>query len=302
MTTRSTPPPAPPAERGLALSSRSPRKARVAEMHSALPAAEYGGVETLHSPLCILHSALRTRKVSTIVYLAAFVLFAACSQPEIQPLSFNSAPWRVGESSTYQITAQDGASGTAHFAILPGNAPTNAGGWSMQREIEAQGVQERLTVELDKADLSPHASTLTRTSSQGQETEKALYNNGAVDIELTSAMSVTTNHHIDVPSDIRLDPTLAQLVRALPLASGYATRLNSFVPASGHLDRITVQVVKAEEITVPAGTFTTWQVELDTGDSKTRVWIGHAAPNPLVKFVDGRTEGTFVLAEYKPGQ
>ena len=44
VTRRSTPPPAPPPERGLALSSRSPRGARAAAMHSALPATEYGGV------------------------------------------------------------------------------------------------------------------------------------------------------------------------------------------------------------------------------------------------------------------
>jgi len=74
--------------------------------------------------------------------------------------------------------------------------------------------------------------------------------------------------------------------------------LNSFSPATGLLDRVTVQVVKAESVTVPAGIFATWQVELDTGNSKSQAWIGRDAPNPLVKYVDGGNGGTFELREY----
>lgn len=247
-------------------------------------------------------SAIRRWKVLTIVCLSAFALLAACGQPDIQPLSFNRAPWRAGESSTYQITAQNSVAGTARFDMLQGDHKSNAGGWSLRREIQAQGVQEFFTVEVDQEDLRPSTSILTRISDQGKSSEQATYNNGAVDIKLTSVMSVTTNHHIDVPSDIRVEPTLVQLVRALPLATGFATRLNSFVPATGLLERITIQVVKDEQITVPAGTFQTWRVELDTGTSKTSIWIGREAPYPLVKYIDGRNEGTFELVEYKPGR
>ena len=250
-----------------------------------------------------VHFAFHVGKRLTAVYLATLLLLAACGQPEIQPLSFNAAPWRAGEMSNYQVTAQNGsAAGTARFTLLPGDKQSNANGWSIQRALDSQGAHELVIVEVDAADFSPSSTSLTRLSSQGQESEKVTYNNGAVDIELTSVMSVTTNHHIDVPSDIRVEPTLAQLVRALPLAANYATRLNSFSPASGIMDRVTVQVTKQEQVTVPAGTFATWRVELSTNTSKSSVWIDRAAPHVLVKYTDGLSGGTFELVAYKSGQ
>ncbi len=250
-----------------------------------------------------VHFALGEWKWLAVICLAALFLLVACGQPEIQPLNFNAPPWRAREISNYQVTTGNGsAAGTARFTLLPGDTQRNPGGWSIQREIDSQGAHEVVIVEVDQADFSPSSTSLTRVSSQGQESEKVTYNNGGVDIELTSVMSVTTNHHIDVPSDIRVEPTLAQLVRALPLAANYATRLNSFSPATGTLDRVTVQVTKQEQITVPAGTFDAWRVELKTNTSTSSVWIERAAPHVLVKYIDGRSGGTFELVAYKPGE
>lgn len=238
-----------------------------------------------------------------VLLLCTLFLCAACSQPEIQPLSVNTPPWRAGEVSVYQITDSTGAAaGTTTYTITKGDAQNNATGWTIQREIAAQGIHELLIVQVDADDLRPSASLLTRTSSRGKELVKAAYTLDGVDIEMTSVLNVTTNQHIAVPSDARVEATVLPLLRALPLAANYATRLNSFSPATGLLDRVTVQVVKAEEVTVPAGAFATWQVELDTGASKTRAWIGRDAPNPLVKYVDGQSQGTFELSEYKPGE
>ncbi|CAN5517944.1 hypothetical protein BH10CHL1_BH10CHL1_18830 [soil metagenome] len=254
-------------------------------------------------PVHNMPCALRSGHWLMVVYLVVLLLLAACSQPEIQPLSFNAAPWRAGEISNYQVTAQNGsAAGTARFTLLLGDQQSNPGGWSIQRAIDSQGVHESVSVEVDSADFSPSSTSLTRLSSQGQESEQITYKNGGVDIELTSVMSVTTNHHIDVPSDIRVEPTLAQLMRALPLAANYATRLNSFSPASGTQDRVTVQVTKQEQITVPAGAFDTWRVELSTNTTKSTVWIDRAAPNVLVKYMDGLSGGTFELVAFKPGE
>ncbi len=71
---------------------------------------------------------------------------------------------------------------------------------------------------------------------------------------------------------------------------------------AGLLDRVTVQVLKAETVDVPAGRFDTWLVELDTGDSESQAWYSQAAPYPLVKFVDGRSGGLYELASFAPGE
>ena len=64
---------------------------------------------------------------------------------------------------------------------------------------------------------------------------------------------------------------------------------------------ITVNRTGAGRATVPAGTFDTWRVKLDTGDSEVEAWIGTDAPHPLVKYTDTRTGGMFELMEFTPG-
>ncbi len=246
---------------------------------------------------------MRVTKDVWRVLLVPLLLLAACGQPEVQPLSLDAVPWRAGETSSYQITDSNGApAGITRYTITAGDPQSNASGWTIQREIESQGVQEVLIAQVDKDDLRPSTSLLTRASSQGKETVKASYTSDGVDLDLTSAMNVTTNQHIAAPSDARVESTVLQLARALPLAANYATRLNSFSPATGGLDRVTVSTVKEEAMTVPAGTFNTWQVALDLGNSKTKAWIGRDAPHPLVKYIDGRNGGTFELSEFKAGE
>jgi hypothetical protein len=89
-------------------------------------------------------------------------------------------------------------------------------------------------------------------------------------------------------------------VRTLPLAEGYSTRLNAFLPLTGNLDRVTVSVVGRAQVTVPAGTYDTWEVLLEGQETYARMWIAVEPPHALVKFVDGRSKVTHELSAYDP--
>jgi hypothetical protein len=92
------------------------------------------------------------------------------------------------------------------------------------------------------------------------------------------------------------------LLRALPLAQGYAVRLNVFLPVVGILDRVTVEVLSQEQVTVLADTYDTWYVRMQTANSETEAWVSTQAPYPVVKFIDSRNGGTFELSEFQAGQ
>ena len=121
----------------------------------------------------------------------------------------------------------------------------------------------------------------------------------SVDIALTNRQGATVYQRVQVPSDIRDERTLLLIMRALPLAQGYATRINSFLPIAGQMERVALQVRRKENkvfaFTVPAGSFDTWVVELKANDRTTRAWVAQAAPFPVVKFIDGRSQATFEL-------
>jgi hypothetical protein len=142
---------------------------------------------------------------------------------------------------------------------------------------------------------------LVRSDHSGQEQVRAAYSSGQVDLELTTKQNVTTYERVNVPSDARDQRTLVVLARSLPLAEGYATRINSFFPLAGQLDRVTISVVGQEDIETPAGVFATWHVKLESDDRSSEAWIGTEAPYPLVKVVDERTQGALELTEFHAG-
>lgn len=234
-----------------------------------------------------------------LLLVLAVMLLGACGAPAIQPLIFNEPPWRDGEVSTYRVTAVDSTyAGTTRYDILR----MGSDGWSLRREISAQGTQEIVAVEMSDRDYRPSIATLVRIDSGGVEQVRTTYAGGQVDLELTTKQNITTYERQSIPSDARDQRTLLMLLRALPLAQGYATRMNSYLPIVPILDRVTISVLRRESVSTPAGDFDAWVVRLDTGNSRTDAWIGVDAPYPLLKFVDGRNRGTFELLEFIPGQ
>ena len=224
---------------------------------------------------------------------------AACGEPQVQPLIFGEAPWQSGETSTYAITDLNGDfAGTLQFGIQTQPLAGGEAGWTLRRETIAQGDREVVTVEMDDNTYLPRTTDLERTTPAGVERVSTVYANGQVDMTLTTVQDVTTYERNQIPSDARDQRSVLMLLRTLPLEQGYAVRLNSFLPVANLLDRVTVNVTKQEEVTVPAGTFDTWVVELDTGNSETRAWIGVEAPYPLVKFTESRNGGLFELESF----
>jgi hypothetical protein len=231
--------------------------------------------------------------------LALLFLLAGCGQPAIQPLIFNAAPWQPNEISSYQLTDLNGNyAGTARYDLtqLEGDL------WNLRREINAQGTQEIVAVDFTQTGFRPAQSTLVRIAREGTEVVSAAYEGSAANLELTTKQNITTYERVNIPSDAREQATLVMLLRALPLAEGYATRLNVFSPVTGLLDRVTVEVVRPEQVTTNAGIFETWYVRLETPNSETEAWVASEAPYPVVKFIDSRNGGTFELSDFQPGE
>jgi hypothetical protein len=231
--------------------------------------------------------------------LVLLFVLAGCGEPEVQPLQFNAAPWQPNEVSTYQLTDLNGNyAGTARYDItqLEGDF------WNLRREINAQGTQEIVAVDMSETGFRPVQSTLIRIMNDGTEVVSAKYSGSQADLELTTKQNVTTVQRVSIPSDAREQTALVMLLRALPLAEGYAVRLNIFLPVVGILDRVTVEVVRQEQVTALAGNFDAWYIRMETPDSETEAWVSTQAPYPVVKFIDSRNGGTFELSEFQPGQ
>lgn len=238
-----------------------------------------------------------------LIVLLLTGLLAACGfAPEPQALLLGEPVWQSGERSLYRITnREDRQVGNATFVVDAGADTTNEGSWTFSRQINDVGVTEQVTVEVQSRGYLPFHSLLIRTEPQGQQMVEADYAQAQVDIALTNRQGATVYERVNIPSDVRDERTLLPLARTLPLQRNYAANINSFLPITGQTERYSVHVVRNEEVTVPAGTFDAWLVELKTAGHTTRAWIAVDAPHPIVKFVEGRSQGTFELIEFELG-
>lgn len=237
---------------------------------------------------------------AAIIFIVTLLLAACGGSATPQPLRFDAAPWQSGEQHTLSIIDADGQpAGMLTYLLTEGADENGAPEWVLERAVDSLGLQEFITVKMSEAGFRPKSSYLERNSQDGQESVDAQYNSGQVDMELNTRRNVMTVQRVSVPSDARDMTTLPMILRGLPLAPGYATQLNLFLPIAGQLERVTVRVTSEEEITVPAGTFKTWAVDVDSAGAVSKLWFAQAAPNQLIKYQDGRNKAVFELTDYQ---
>ena len=243
-------------------------------------------------------AAAKAFPISSLLLALSFLFFAlSCGSAQPQPLIFGEPVWADGETSAYRVTnREDRIVGTATFQV---GRSEQGGGWTLVREIIDAGVSELATVEMQQVGYRPVYSHLVRTFGGGKQVVETQFEGARVEIALTNRQGNKVYQRVQVPSDIRDERTLLLIMRALPLAQGYATRINSFLPIAGQMERVALQVRRSESVSVPAGPFDTWVVELKASDRTTRAWVAQTAPFPVVKFIDGRSQATFELTGFE---
>jgi len=127
-------------------------------------------------------------------------------------------------------------------------------------------VQQRTTVVLSAADLAMRRSDQSGTV-QGQQSEIHLvYADGRVKgsaiVPQAAGTPKTVAIDTTVPAGAIDDNVLSLLAAALPLAEGKSFSLNVFSSGEGVTKVATIKVTGVENVTVPAGTFSAYRLEI----------------------------------------
>lgn len=230
-------------------------------------------------------------------FFALLLLLTGCGgigTRAFEPVRLNPAPWQDGEVSLFRITNADQQfEGTMTITLTAPDEDV----WMFERKVESQN-EENVAVILKAENLRPESSVTVRIDSEGVEMVRADYEGSQVELELTTKRNVVTYERDPIPSDTYDYQTLLMLLRALPLTSGYATRLNAYLPIAGLLERIEITISGEESLNTQAGTHAAWQVVLRARNSRSRAWIGVETPHPLLKYIDGTNGATFELTEF----
>lgn len=231
------------------------------------------------------------RRSFAVFWLVALTaLLAACSGPA-QPLAFNLPPWQAGEVSIYRVADANGTElGTAQWA------------WTRTADDWSQTYELRLGGRLDRGEVVVGDDLAMRSAwrEMGSNRYEARYTTAGITITSTTGGAATAKTLKPVTDVVDNDVSL-QIQRALPLAAGYSARYTNVIPTTGNAVPMRVTVAAAETVTVPAGTFAAWRVELSAGSGRHDAWYGQDAPYPLVKYRNRASGAVFELRSLEVG-
>ncbi len=155
-------------------------------------------------------------------------------------------------------------------------------------------------IHMDPETLCPRRNETIITDGAGKKSSlEVLYGEKRIRVKKNRGQGndITT---VDLPAPPFFDnEQFTLLVRALPLERGWKSRIRLFVPATAQTAIINLEVIRQEEVAVPAGTYNCYVVELE--DLGQWVWVGVDPPHPLVKHVNESAGTLSELAEYYPG-
>lgn len=172
-------------------------------------------------------------------------------------------------------------------------------GWTVVDTIDTPGGHSTDSATLDKTTLVPSRRTLK----QGQNTISVEFaGNKATGTMDTNGK--TTPVAVDLAGSLFADgPGAPQEIACLPLAEGYSTTFRNFDMQKQKSKLMRLTVAGSERVTVPAGTFDAYKVQLSSeGDaSKITFWIAKKSPT-VVKMASSALglRGPTVTSELQP--
>ncbi|HXV87276.1 MAG TPA: insulinase family protein, partial [Gemmatimonadales bacterium] len=191
----------------------------------------------------------------------------------------------VARRDSFQVTVQGNPFGfmTAQVELADSGVV-----YTEETQIPAVGLQQRSTVVLDRSTLAVRSVTQTG-SGYGQAMETRLtYAGGRV-----TGRAQTPDPRAGAPKVVDIDTTVSAattdvnafqpLVATLALAEGASFTVPAFEASENSVRTMNVRVAGLEDLTVPAGTFPVFRIEISGPQQPLVFFVTREAPRRLVK-------------------
>ena len=192
------------------------------------------------------------------------------------------APWADGEEMQLDIKFPSGVKiGAASYRVHEGE--TNGQKiWRLRTRLFAAASQQGSRVEVEADSFKPlHCRWKISTIGECDVT----YLPGHAELKMIGQDEV---RNIDLSGVVYDNEEVAQLIRRLPLASGYKTTVHTFTGlGGGNIIPVQVAVTGSEKLEVPAGTFDCYKVELSLTGQSQAFWYSTDEHHYLVQFKGG---------------
>jgi hypothetical protein len=201
----------------------------------------------------------------------------------------SAIPWPPEEDLKYVLVDKSGKqTGTADLTVTQQGGTTRLG-----QSFRNNQNSDVTVVAVDSQTLKPLSSTRTITSPSGKEELSTTYANGVALIKQGDKQS-----GLSVPEHAYDNDTSLFLWRTLRFETEYQAAYVSIISNRRSRQNVAVKVVGREMVSVPAGEFQTWRIEIDASNTRQTAWYADSASRPLVKY--DNSLGTFFELQSKP--
>ena len=216
---------------------------------------------------------------------AALLLAVACGEVDsvVTQDIVSVIPWADREQAEYVLLDEGEEVGRGTFSI------TRQGDqFELQLRFVGQGESDDTVVLVDAVTLKPHS--VRRQVSKQSKTTVGEYDPAEGIVQITEidddggervVPQRLEEHYYDNESSLFL-------WRTIRFEAGYAASYHTVLVNQGAQRVVTLEVVGKEEVTVPAGTFDTWRVEMRSQGTTQVAWYADTSERPLVQYNNSR--------------
>lgn len=221
----------------------------------------------------------------TALFLGTAFLLAGCLEAKLVPTQDLplSPPWQAPESLEYVLLDRNKGDevgrGTLEVAERDGRFELS------QKFRNDKDDYDNSAVLVDRTTLKPISGTRDRLVDDERKRLRSEYDaaeNVVTIIEMSDDGERPVPHRLK--SDYYDNDTSLFLWRALDFAEGFTANYHTVVTGSGEQPVLHLKVTRKERITVPAGTFDTWRLEIKGQDRNQVAWYADTPGHPLVQY------------------
>ena len=208
--------------------------------------------------------------------LLGALLLAACAGQDV-PTSdvVGTIPWRDSESLSYRLTDKSGAVVGRETLRVQVKGPMTELGQSFTGDPNT----DKSVVVADSKTLKPQSATREVVTRQNGEKIEVTYSEQGVLIKQNEKQS-----GLSVPEHSYDNDSSLFLWRAVTFVEGFKADYYTVVTGSGEQQLVHMEVKRKERITVPAGTFDTWRLQVRAEGVNQVVWYADTPERPLVQY------------------
>jgi zinc protease len=190
----------------------------------------------------------------------------------------------VTRTDSFQVVVRDQVLGAMTTGV---QAAPDSLVYREHTTIAGGTVQQQTTVHFNPTDLTVLGVDQTG-SAQGQASEIHLtYGGGRVQGKATTPQPTGTPATVAIDTAIAPgtydDNALNLVLPALPLEAGRTFTLGVFASGKGQTQLMQVKVSDGDSVTVPAGTFRTWRLDISGGQVPIAMYVAKETPRRIVK-------------------